>query len=197
MSALAITQEIENSTQEVLVPKKRRGRPRKEDKTMAETEAQVVETQDSTTQPVDEGKMEVQRTFFDLGTFKNILLKKQEDKPKQFETLSEAQAHFHGDMSALLSVLQQGMEAAARDGAYKEDTGWFFPDEDKPFSEWQPYTGDFASGDKLKIVNAAVLNLAKLQGYADAKTAEEKEAIKENVREFLRKNPAMLKSFKV
>jgi len=44
------------------------------------------------------------------------------------------------------------------------------------------------------LINAAVLSLAKMQGYSKEQSKEQKKELKDKAREFLRSNPAMLAS---
>ncbi len=134
-----------------------------------------------------------QKTVFDLNAFDSIKLVKDYTIPSKPSTLEEALAAVGNDQSKLLEVIHEGLVAAANDAAYNDNSGWSVEAEDGTST---PYAGSYADENKTKLINGAVLNLAKLQagGSWDTLPKEKKSALKDSAVEMLRANPAMLKS---
>jgi soluble cytochrome b562 len=180
MAAIAIKTEIENSVVK-LSARKGKGRNKMSD-------TQTVVDSASTGGEVKES----QKTVFDLQKFDNILLKKKFQVPAKPTDIKQVlNETLHGDMDALLNLIHDGLVKQAQDAAYYSNEGWFLTDEKDEITS-EPYSGNFASDNKRDMINAAVLTLAKLNGYDKSLSAEEKKAKKEAAMEFLRKNPQML-----
>lgn len=174
MASVAISQEIENSVV------KAKGLKARKEKTMSDTiVVPGVETK------------ETQKTVFDLSKFDNILLKKKFTVPARPSQVSDVLAILGGDTDALMDLLRDGLMKRAQDAAYNSNDGWFATDEDGEITS-EPYTGNYASAEKQDMINAAVLTLAKLNGYDKGLSKEDKKAKKDAARKFLRDNPAML-----
>lgn len=142
----------------------------------------------------------ITRTVFDLTAFADIQLTKDFTNPPKPETLEAAVAVVGNDTSKLLDLIHRGLIAEARDAAYQDISGFMvIPDEGDPVT---PYNGKFAAvevndkgevtRDVPKLINNAILTLAKLQGYDKSLPKEKKDALKESATNFLRANPAML-----
>jgi hypothetical protein len=148
----------------------------------------------------------IQRTVFDLQVFDDVKLVKDVPLPKKPEEIQEA-LDILGSKEKLLEVIYKGLIAEATDSAWEDIDGFrivgsigpdkdgnvvYTPDADGEPTE--PYTGKFADEAKGKLINAAILSLAKMQGYEKSLSKEKKAALKEKATEFLRANPAMLQS---
>lgn len=134
-----------------------------------------------------------QKTVFDLTSFDDIKLVKEYAVPQKPASIEEALAAVGNDQTRLLEVIHEGLVAAAGDNAYKDNSGWSIEAEDGTV---QPYSGNYADESKTKLINGAVLNLAKLQagGSWDTLPKEKKAAFKDSAIGMLRANPDMLKS---
>lgn len=172
MSAIAIQTEVDRSTST------KRGKKTKEITNVT---------------PVTE-KLNVQKTVFDLKEFDNVKLVKSVDAPQKPQSLKEASEMLNNDTDKLLNIIYAGLVEDAREKAKDSMDGFKVYDEDKDEKDFEPYAGSFADEEKGKLINAAVLSLAKMQGYEKGKSPDEKRALKEKAREFLRSNPAMLAS---
>lgn len=133
-----------------------------------------------------------QRTVFDLQKFDDVKLVKEFAVPAKPTSLEEALAAVGNDQSKLLEVIHSGLTAAAANDAYNNIEGFKVVGEDGEPSE--PYTGKYADEDMGKKINAAILSLAKLQGYDKSLSPAKKNELKESATNFLRSNPAMLAS---
>ena len=137
-------------------------------------------------------KMKVQRTVFDLATFDDVKLIKEVQAPKKPESIQEASEMLGNDTGKLLAVIYDGLMADAREKAYNEISGFCIMEESGEAGV--EYSGKFADEEKGKLINSAVLSIAKMQGYNKDLTAEKKRTLKDNAMKFLRDNPAMLQS---
>ena len=171
---------------------KRRGRPRKQAVVpITKGASEMADQNEGTAQTAVETK-QIQKTVFDLKVFANILLVKDVEMPRKPETVSEALVMVGNDQSALMDIIYKGLVSRASDEAQKDMSGFKVLGEDgEPGEE---YSGNFADGDKKDLINAAILSLAKMQGYEKSLSPEKKRALKEKAADFLRSNPAMLAS---
>jgi hypothetical protein len=128
----------------------------------------------------------VTTTVFDLTAFDDVKLTKTVTLPTQPTTLEEALAAVGNDKGKLLDVIHEGLIAAAKDAARADMTGWNDAETD------EAYTGTYADEAKGKLINAAILSLAKMQGFSKSLEPAQKRALKEKAAAFLRSNPAML-----
>ena len=134
----------------------------------------------------------VTRTVFDLTAFDDVKLTKTISLPSQPSTLEEALAACGNDTSKLLQVIHEGLQAEAKSAAYDDIGGFQVVSEDGEAT--MPYTGNYAQGDKGKLINNAILALAKINGWDKSLPPEQKTALKAKATSFLRDNPAMLAS---
>lgn len=162
--------------------KRKPGRPRKDQSMSPSTE---------TTTETPKGNP-VTRTVFDLASFDDVKLSKPFNPPSAPTTLEEALAAVGNDTSKLLSVIHEGLISEARQNAYDAIDGFFIVTEDGVSDT--PYTGKFADDEKGKLINNAILALAKINGYEKSLAPEKKKALKDKAISFLRDNPAMLAS---
>lgn len=192
MSALVIRTEIDQS---LAVATRRGSKRRKVVKEMSDENVQVQDEQESQqASPATGGETkESQKTVFDLKTFDNVLLKKTYTVPKKPTSIQEVLATMNNDTSALLDLIHAGLIKQVQDATYNSDAndGWFLTDSENNITTTL-YTGSYADKNKKAMIDAAVLTLAKLNGYDKSMSAEDKEAKKEAARKFLRENPAML-----
>ena len=180
---------FEQTRMENLKPKAKRGpgRPRgttnKDKPTMATTQVTPAETAVAT--------KDITLTVFDLATFDDVKLTKTVTLPTKPSTLEEALAACGNNAAKLLDVIHEGLisETVERE---RENMEGFFIDDDEETPT--PYTGKFADSKKTKQINAAVLSLAKMNGFDKTASKEKKREIKDRMRGFLRENPAMLGS---
>lgn len=131
---------------------------------------------------------DVTRTVFDLTSFDDVKLKKPFPLPEKPATVAEALALVGNDEAQLLDLIYKGVVSKARDAAYASDQGWVTVEEPS-----EAYNGRFADEETGKKIDAAILALAKVNGYSKDLDKAKKEAIKAEVTGFLRANPGMLK----
>lgn len=144
------------------------------------------------TQDGDQPK--TQRTVFDLDTFSNVLLVKTFNPPAKPTSIEEALAAVGNNNEKLLSVIYDGLLAEARKVAYESNDGWNLTDD-----EGDPagvYNGKFASEKLGKLINGAVITMAKLSGYEKSLSPEKKKELKRQAMDFIRSNPAVLENIK-
>lgn len=165
------------------IPELKKGR--KKIKTMTPQTAENGSTNASTSR--------VTRSVFDLKEFDNIQLGKEVELPKKPESMQEVSDMFANNTQKLLDLIYEGMKEDAKDQARKDLSGFRVID-DETDKLGDLYEGKFADENKGKIINDAVLAIAKMQGFGKDKSKEEKRALKEKAREFLRANPAMIES---
>lgn len=132
----------------------------------------------------------VQKTVFDLLKFDDVMLKKPITLPNRPTTIEEALAAVGNDSAKLLNVIHDGLKADARERAKADMTGFLVVGEDDELGE--VYTGKYADEAKGKLINNAILSIAKMQGYDKSLPPEKKRELKEKATTFLRENPAML-----
>jgi hypothetical protein len=135
--------------------------------------------------------MKVQRTVFDLAAFDDVKLLKEVPMPKKPEEINEA-LEILGSKEKLLEVIYKGLIAEARDAEWENIEGFKIVGDDGEPGEL--YTGKFADEEKGKLINAAILSIAKKQGYEKSLSKERKAELKATATQFLRSNPAMLQS---
>jgi hypothetical protein len=136
--------------------------------------------------------MKIQKTVFDLTAFAPVLLKKEVPPPEKPQDLESALAAVGNDKEKLLDIIYKGLTSAAREAATNDMSGFKVVNEDGELGE--DYNGKFADEVQGDKINAAILVLAKLQGYDKSLPPEKKKALKEKAADFLRANPAMLQS---
>lgn len=135
----------------------------------------------------------VTRTVFDLMSFDNVRLTKVMTLPAKPTSVQEALEAVGNDPAKLLDVIYSGLVTDATNREYEDITGFLVID-DETGKPGEPYTGKFADEEISDKINAAVLALAKIQGYDKSLPKEKKTELKETARNFLRSNPAMLAS---
>lgn len=133
----------------------------------------------------------VQKTLTDLSTLEEVLLV----KPGKFMPVAdaaEALARLGGDQAALAEVLNDGLEARAKQELRSTPGGWHtFKVEDGELTDEinGPFEGQV--GDSKKI-NGLVLQLAKSVYMLDkGMTPEQKKAAKQSARDFIKANAAI------
>jgi hypothetical protein len=134
----------------------------------------------------------VQKTVFDLQKFDDVLLKKEVTLPPPVQSVEDALAAVGNDASKLLSVINAGLEDLALNQAREDMNGFRVVDAEGELGE--VYSGRAADEETGKKINAAVLTIAKLNGYEKSLSPEKKAAIKAKSIQFFRDNPAMLGS---
>ena len=167
--------------------------------TTVNTEGTDQEVNQEATASVDNIKR-IQKTVFDIGTFKNVTLYKDVEQPKRPANMKEAQEMVGGSTEALLSLIHTGLVAKANEDAQKDIAGFHYCKADYPLdpnkrpSLDEPYTGAYADGDKKATINLAILGMAKMMGYAPGNSPEVNDAAREQAMNIIRANPVMLKS---
>lgn len=155
----------------------------------------------------------IQRTVFDLNAFDSIKLVKDVEMPKKPESVPEALEMVGGDTNRLLQVIYDGLASDVANKAWEDISGFklagtldkdkdgvtTFTLEPKMLSDLkvapgEEYNGNFADEAKADLINAAILSIAKMQGYDKSLSKDKKAELKEKATEFLRSNPAMLAS---
>jgi hypothetical protein len=132
----------------------------------------------------------VQRTVFDLGSFSDVTLVKNIILPKKPESVEEALTILEGDKGKLLEVIYDGLVSIQAEKEKDALEGFAPVNEDGTLGP--VYSGSFASEEQGKQINAIVLNFAKLLGYDNSRSADEKRKLKEQAIATLKQNPAML-----
>ncbi len=175
---------VQVSSEQASSKSSKRGRKSiKQGEVMADQQTVVEQKQDT---------KRIQKTVFDLKLFDDVLLVKDVPLPKKPESVSEALSMVGNDQSALMDIIYKGLISRTSDEAWEDMSGFkVLGDDGEPGED---YTGQFADGEKSKLINAAILSLAKMQGYEKSLAPEKKRALKEKAAEFLRSNPAMLAS---
>lgn len=135
-----------------------------------------------------------QKTVFDLDLFQDVLLKKEYVEPVAPVSLEAALEAVGNDQSRLLKVIHDGLKAEANSQAYNDKDGWNQTDEEGDIVG--PYEGKSASAELGKKIDAAVLTLAKLNGYEKSLSPAKKQELKANAIAFIRSNPAILENIK-
>lgn len=135
------------------------------------------------------------RTVFDLETFDDVKLAKQYAVPAKPSNVQEALAQLGNNEQALLDIIHRGLIAQAGDAAYNTMDGFRVIGDGnfiKPETWGELYTGKYADEDTGAKIDAAILSLAKLNGYEKSLPKAQKDALKNEAVEFLRSNPKML-----
>lgn len=140
--------------------------------------------------PSTNGTKTVQLTVFDLTKFDSVTLKKEVSVPSRPESLEAALAACGNDKDKLLSMIHEGMVADAVETARNDVSGFREVTEDGELGE--VYTGKFADEAATDKINAIVLAIAKANGYDKSLDKDAKRKVKENARDFIRQNPAMI-----
>src|SRR5712671_6338838 len=115
----------------------------------------------------------VTTTVFDLTAFDDVKLTKTVTLPSAPTTLEEALAAVGNDKGKLLAVIHEGLIAAAKDHARADMSGWADAETE------EAYTGTYADEAKGKLINAAILSLAKMQGFSKTLEPAKKRDLKE------------------
>lgn len=134
----------------------------------------------------------IQRTVFDLTAFDDVKLVKTVTLPTAPTTLEEALAAVGNDSEKLLKVIHEGLVSETKSAAYESIEGFQTLNEDG--TPGDTYAGKFADEEKGKLINNAILSIAKINGYEKSLTPEKKRELKDRATAFLRDNPAMLAS---
>lgn len=132
----------------------------------------------------------VQQTVFDLVKFDDVKLVKDVILPAKPTSTEEALAACGNDVAKFLNVIHDGLIAEAVERAKDSIEGFKVVGEDGEPGE--DYNGKYADEEKGKLINNAILSLAKMQGYDKSLPPERKRELKEKATSFLRDNPAML-----
>lgn len=144
--------------------------------------------------PTTNGTKTTTRQVFDFATFDKVDLVKEFTLPVRPASVQDALAALNHDSSKLLDIIYKGLVAAAQDAAYNDLTGFRVVGEDgEPGDLYEGKCAD-TDGEKMKQINGAVLNIAKMLGYDKSLSKEQKRAIKEQAMENLRSMPALMKS---
>src|SRR5215471_18305606 len=182
MSSHAIQATLQNEVTNPPVIK--RGRKQKQIiKEEVEKETMTPETQNTAI---------VQKTVFDLTAFNDVLLKKEVTLPARPKNIEECMTAIENDTEKFISIFYEGLVEDAKSKARENMSGFKTVDDDGNLGE--EYSGNYADEKKGELINAAVLSLAKMQGYSKELPKEKKAELKDKAREFLRSNPAMLAS---
>lgn len=176
--------------QETLSKKAATKRGKKRNNNMA-PDTQDVNDQNQSEQPAGD-KLKIQRTVFDLKTFDDVQLIKYVDSPTRPKDVREAHALVGGNEEKLIDLIYKGLVAELRDAEYEKIDGFKVITEDGKLGD--DYSGKYADDSKKALINAAVLNIAKLQGYNKDMSADQKKASKAKAMGFIRDNPAMIES---
>lgn len=135
----------------------------------------------------------VQKTVFDLAQFKKVLLVKDVQMPHKPTEIDEALSMVGGSKQKLLDVIYDGLCEDATNAARAQIEGFKIADPDTG-EPGEDYTGQFADEAKGKLIGDAILSFAKMMGYDKSLPLEERNKLKEQAAEFIRANPAALKS---
>lgn len=134
----------------------------------------------------------VTRTVFDLTLFDDQKLTKDVPLPAKPASLDEALNAVGRDETRLLKLVYEGLVAETVNAAWEDISGYLMVDENgKP---GEAYKGNYADEEKGDKINAAILAIAKMQGYDKSLSREKKRELKEAAQDFLKSNPAMLAS---
>jgi hypothetical protein len=132
---------------------------------------------------------------FDLDSFDDVLLLKFVPAPPKPKSIQEALAMVEGKTEKLMQIVYDGLVADLRKAEYEKLEGFKLVNkESKDGSGGPDYTGNSADETKKDLINAAVLNFAKILGYDKDLSPEKKNQIKEQARDLIRKNPEMVRS---
>lgn len=145
----------------------------------------------ATTQNSPQGRFErTTKTVLDLSTFENVTLIRNVTLPERPTTLNEAMTLVQNNTERLMDLIDKGLRDEAIEQARSQPDGWFKSEGNQKFGE--SYQGNFADDDKTDNINLMILNLAKAGGYNQDLTKEQKKAIKDQAKAFIRANPAMI-----
>lgn len=129
-------------------------------------------------------------TVFDLKTFDDVKLTLDVPLPAKPTTLEEALAAVGNDSQKLLDVIHEGLAADAIVQAKKNPHQFFVVEDGTQTTKL--YDGTFADEAKGKLINNAILALAKMNGFEKSLDPKKKAELKERATQFLRENPSML-----
>lgn len=137
----------------------------------------------------------VTRKVFDLNAFDDVQLSKPFVAPARPTSIEQALAVVGNDAEKLISLVYEGMVSEARESQYNDLAGFLVVGEDGKPTE-TVYEGKPVTEEQGKLINAAVLNMAKMLsgGAWDTLGKEKKAALKEQAIGFIRSNPAMISS---
>lgn len=110
------------------------------------------------------------------------------------ENTKDALERLGNDANKFLAIVNSGLKSYAIDELRDSDTPWSQEDEEGGL---QPFSGSTISEEKAKNLNAIVLNMAKMNGYAKNLAPEKKREIKAAALSMVLSNDqfvAMLKS---
>lgn len=145
------------------------------------------------------------KSGIDLSTFTDVSLYKTVPPVPAVESLKDALARVQNNEAKLLTIIRDGLQAEAVSSARDNQAGWLKQDDDgKDTSE--VFEGTLVSGE---ILNPLVLNLARTcpcvisrngveveVTWEDAKSADEKRAIKAATVDFIRSTPRIMEGLK-
>jgi hypothetical protein len=175
------------------LPKRKRGRPKKETTMTPETN----ET-NPTTANNEPKHSPITRKVFDLATFDEVNLTKPFVAPAKPATVNDALALVGNDSEKLLALIYEGLTAEARESQRMDPAGYVVDAEEE--KDRVPYSGKFADEEKIKLIQGAVLNTAKMfaGGTWDSLKGEKglaaKKGFKAQAIAMLRATPAALAS---
>lgn len=135
--------------------------------------------------PTTSNTKKVTRTVFDLATFDDVTLQKVVTLPNKPSTLEEALAAVDNDQAKLLDVIHEGLCATVEDAARADLSGFMtIPEAEGEASE--VYAGSVATEEQGKLINAAVLTFAKMNGFSKDLSKEKKRELKDAAKTTLR-----------
>ena len=163
-------------------PKRKRGRPPKKETNMTPT----TNTNEPKHSPIT-------RKVFDLASFDEVNLTKPFNPPAKPASVQEALSLVNNDSEKLLNLIYEGLTSEAREAQRLDPAGCVIEDEE---GKETPYTGKFADETKIKLIQGAVLNTAKMfaGGAWDTLKLEQKKGFKAQAIAMLRATPAALAS---
>jgi hypothetical protein len=187
MSAQAIIGTLESVIPQTSseVSKRKAGRPRKQ-------VANAPVSSNDSVKEVNNMTKRITNSVFDLQAFDDIKLVKDVEVPEKVGSVEEAVKLLDHNQEKLMEIINEGLQAVAIEAARKDLTGWKVEnDEGEPGED---YVGTPVDEKKGKLINAAVLAFAKMQGYHKDLSREEKRKKKDAAEDFLRNNPAIIAS---
>ncbi len=157
------------------------------------------------TLPTAEHKaLEIRKSVFDLDTKSDVTLAKAGDF-EPVSTMEEFVSRLGNDASAILAIVNDGLEEWTKKQLASSDAPWLLVDEDENGNETLvPFTGTVISQERSKALNASVISFAKLMfGYAKNMVAGDKEAnrkakaaAKESALNVILSNPAAVEGLR-
>jgi hypothetical protein len=130
-------------------------------------------------------KVPVQKSFFDLDTFADVVLVK-EGSFTPVEDTASALARVGNDAAKFLELVNEGLRAEYQRTLREDPNGWQLKDEEGKLSDFSGTPADSVA------VGALVLNLAKtVYGYSKDLDAKGKAAAKDSAMELIKSTPAI------